>query len=996
MEIFHSYFDSGDIDTACRIIDLMQMHKTVHRVETLLASKGISVEQLMQLHPKLGHWSFGAIEEAVRRGHIIDRQAHLTMGSCEACMTGKQKRKPFGQSQREWGKAELLHVDLVGHMPTRGLGGHKWLLTVVEHSTRYGYVQPLTTKREAAPALITLIKRLERQTNAKVKAIRSDRGGEFINASMRRFCNDTGIKQEPTMPYTPQSNGLAERYNGVIMGMVRTQLVSSKLPKYLWPEAAKISCFQRNRLPHDSLGGKTPWECMHGRVPDVTNMQPFGARCSVLKKPKPAGSKLDPNGMMGTMVGYSDDAENYGYRVLLDARYGSKIVESRDVEFKQHVVMPAQPAQSPAQSHAAHQQQDDDPYQDWDMEPEDEPTCAISDAQSRTQVIIPAVQPTVQPAVRAAAEPDEQQQPDPATTQAANAAEDSDSDDDGFVSAGEGSHVASPASPASPAAVQPLRRTDRVRRPPERYGYVAVGGSAYSASTPSVPNTYKQTQVSPDAARWDAARSDELQAMLDNGVMTPATLPKGRQAIPCKFVYAVKKDQHGNTNKFKARLVAQGFREREGIDYNKVFAPVTMSPAIRTAISHAAAEEWHIRQFDVSTAFLHAPLEEEIYVTLPPEAGMGSQPFKLNKAIYGLKQSSRAWYNTISKQLTAMGFSPSKADPSMFIKLLPNGDRIVFIMHVDDVLVMGRDLAEVQSVIDQIGAVFPIKDLGEAGYFLGMEVTRDSQSGDIFLSQQRYTQDLLERLQMDWAKPKLVPLSEGTRLTAKDGDPLDADQHYKYREIVGSLMYLATQTRPDLSQSVGALARHFAAPTTAHMKAAYQVLKYVASTRKMGIRYRGRQKHELVGYCDADFAGNLDNRRSTTGYVFVMNGGAISWSSRLQNCVATSTAEAEYMAASATAKEAVWLRTLMGDLGVRLSAVEIMCDNQAALKLLGDPINSGKSKHIDVAYHFGRERAAWGQIRFEYIPTAENVADCLTKAVPAHKLEVCRDGMGIT
>jgi ribonuclease HI len=238
-----------------------------------------------------------------------------------------------------------------------------------------------------------------------------------------------------------------------------------------------------------------------------------------------------------------------------------------------------------------------------------------------------------------------------------------------------------------------------------------------------------------------------------------------------------------------------------------------------------------------------------------------------------------------------------------------------------------------------------------------------------------------------------MPLNPGMPLSASVGDALSAAE-YPYRQLVGQLMYIAVTTRPDIAFAVGALARHLAQPTTAHWHAAQHVLRYLAGTRSLGIMY-GSNKPLLLGYSDADFAGDPDSRKSTSGYVFLLCGGAVSWSSRKQATVAASTTEAEYMACASAVKEALWLRMLLNDLGVAVGPVNIMADNQSAIKIMRNPVSSMRSKHIDVAHHFVRERIARKEVVVAYVSTDAMVADVMTKALPTVKHVACCNGMGM-
>ncbi len=364
----------------------------------------------------------------------------------------------------------------------------------------------------------------------------------------------------------------------------------------------------------------------------------------------------------------------------------------------------------------------------------------------------------------------------------------------------------------------------------------------------------------------------------------------------------------------------------------------------------------------------------------------------LHRALYGLRQAPRAWHIRLMEVLTAMGFTPSAADPSLLIADGKSG-KVFILVYVDDMLIAAHSMADIDKVKAGLNEKFEAHDLGEARFFLGMAVDRDRSRRQIKLSQKRLTAQLLDTYNMADCKGRTLPLSVATQLTKAEGEPLDQATH-SYTHMVGSLLYLSVCTRPDIAQAVGVLSKYMAAPTTVHWQAAKGVLRYVASTKEQGIAY-GSSPGSIIGYCDADYAGDLDTRRSTTAYVFILHGGAITWLSKRQSTVAASTTEAEYIAAAETTKEALWLRVLLRDLGVSISTMKIYADNQSAIKLLKNPVSSLRSKHIDVAYHFARERVARKEIEFQYIKTDEMLADMLTKAVPSGKLKMCCGGIGL-
>lgn len=509
------------------------------------------------------------------------------------------------------------------------------------------------------------------------------------------------------------------------------------------------------------------------------------------------------------------------------------------------------------------------------------------------------------------------------------------------------------------------------------------------------PTTVHEALQSVHAQQWRQAMDEEYTSLCANGTWTLEEPPKGVRPIPVKWVFKVKKDAHGNIERYKARLVVKGFHQRDGIDFDEVFAPVSKHSTLRALLAHVAAADYELHQLDIKTAFLNGELEEDVYVVQPPgyEVGDGSAACHLKRALYGLRQAPRAWHTRLDKELEAISFHTSEADPSLYIR----HDKIsttYLLIYVDDILIASKDIVRVDEVKRALAHAFDTRDLGEAKYFLGMTIERDRINGTVKLSQERATSELITKYGLADGKIKGVPLSTSVRLSADEGSKLNAAEAREFASLVGALLYLSICTRPDISQAVGALARYMVAPTSVHWLTAKGVLRYLAGTASYGIHYGGGNSG-LLGYCDADYANDPDTRRSTTGYVFTMHGGAICWSSRRQHTVAASTTEAEYMAAAHAVKEALWLRKLMRDLSLGTESILIYADNQSAIKLLKNPVSSQRSKHIDTIYHFARERVARKEVSFTYITTSEMIADILTKAVPKSKVEFCTKGMGL-
>ncbi|KAJ9515883.1 hypothetical protein QJQ45_016947 [Haematococcus lacustris] len=492
---------------------------------------------------------------------------------------------------------------------------------------------------------------------------------------------------------------------------------------------------------------------------------------------------------------------------------------------------------------------------------------------------------------------------------------------------------------------------------------------------------------------WIEAMNAELASLHANQTWCLEERPANARVLPTKWVLKVKRDAAGNIEKLKARLVAKGFYQQSGVDVGDVYAPVSKHTTLRTLLAKAAAENMEIHQLDFETAFLNGKLQpgEVIYVQQPKgfEEGSSNTVCRLQRALYGLRQAPRAWHARLSEELLSMGFKASEADPALFTLQLNTGP-VYLLVYVDDCLLCTQqgDTAGLAYVKKQLSSVFKLKDLGEARWFLGMQLTRDRAEGTIKLDQHKFIQELVTANSKSAAHSKPLPMAPAVKLV-REGDALDTTLHH-YSALVGSLLYLTCCTRPDIAFAVGALARHMSAPTKQHWSAACSVLCYLKGTTDQGLLFGGVSR--LQRFTDADYAGDKDTARSTTGYIVTLNGGAISWSSRLQPTVAMSTAEAEYMAASSAAKEALWLRKLMRDLQLDASCVNLGCDNQAAIQLLHNPMATSRAKHIDVHHHFVRERISRGEVAFYYCHTSSMLADILTKPLAAVQFNLGKQG----
>eukprot|EP00873_Tetraselmis_striata_P018760 jgi/Tetstr1/439024/TSEL_027516.t1 len=541
-----------------------------------------------------------------------------------------------------------------------------------------------------------------------------------------------------------------------------------------------------------------------------------------------------------------------------------------------------------------------------------------------------------------------------------------------------------PAPPASPAS--DWHELDASPVPP------AVAPGQYPpASRIPVPDTIKQALAGKYHKEWRASIVSELRSLRARNTFAYARLPVGRHAIGNKWVFKVKANSDGSVNRFKARLVAQGFSQQAGVDYHATFSPVVKLSTLRTCLAVAAARGMHIHQIDIETAFLNASLKEEIYMRQPKGAEDGTDNvLRLLKSIYGLKQASREWYELIHKTLTGLGLARSNSDTSMYSMNHPRYGICIVLVYVDDILVVSDSVEWIRSAKSAIGAEFNMTDFGEAAFVLGMDLTRCWASGTIRLSQEQYTLELLEKYGMQDCSPAKTPMGSGhykDLASASDADkaPLSREDHETYRAILGSVNFLTMCTRPDLAFAISVLSRFQSAPQKIHLMQLKRVLRYLKGTPGMGITYGATEPGgaRLVVYSDSDWAADTSNRRSQSGDISMLNGGAIGWNSKQQETTALSTTEAEYVALSRAAQNTVHFRQLLQDIHQQQQGPTIVYeDNQGAVKLANNPMASHRTKHIDIKHHYTRDLVDAGTISVTPIATTKMLADGLTKALP--------------
>lgn len=490
---------------------------------------------------------------------------------------------------------------------------------------------------------------------------------------------------------------------------------------------------------------------------------------------------------------------------------------------------------------------------------------------------------------------------------------------------------------------------------------------------------------------------EEIANLTGMATWSSTFLPRGRQAIPCKWVFKRKLNANGSIERYRARLVLKGFRQRFGVDFDAVFAPVVRISTVHLFFTLVASQDLECHCIDIKNAFVQGDLEQEIYMQQPPhyDDGTGSV-LLLRKSLYGLKQAPRVWHQTLTAYLVELGCVQSLSDGALFVYRSDREGAVYLLLYVDDIQIASERLSSVPHFKKRLLARFPGRDLEESTFFLQMSIQRDRSRRLIILRQQRHIEKLADMAGLSSAWPLKTPMASSVYRDPSGSIISDPTALTQYKSMLGALMHIANYTRPDISFSVSYLARFMTAPTTDKFARVLDVIKYLNGTSSFGL-YLGGHTPEcpLYAYCDSDFAGCPTTRKSVTGYVVKCGVGSIVWKSARQPTVSRSTAESEYIASGELAKEAQYIHQLASQFGLKPGCIPVGCDNSAALNLIADPISAARTKHIDVIYHHVRERVRTQQMQFYAVPSRYNCSDIFTKPLDRVLFEEHRCSLGV-
>lgn len=856
-------------------------------------------------HSRLCHINKKLVNNLSKLG-MIPKVDLNNFEKCTSCSQAKIIKSSHKSVVRITTILELIHSDLCEMDGTLTRNGKRYFITFIDDHSNFTKVYLLAHKSEAINMFKTYVAEVQNQFGRNIKRFRSDRGTEYDSNEFKDLYASLGIIHETTAPYSPESNGKAERKNRTLTELVVAILISSGAPKSLWGEALLTVCHVLNRIPHLS-SDVSPYELWKNRKPNIDYFRVWGCLAFV-RIPDPKRIKLASKAYECVFIGYADNSKASKFLDL----HNNVIIESTDVDFYE----------------------DKFPY----LLRSSGGSSGGSGGGPQPSITIP--------------------QHDSAVNN------------------------------DSPDIVIEPRKSKRARTAKD------FGDDYVVYSLESDPNTLKEALTSPDADLWQEAINDEMDSLTSNETWELVDLPHGSRPIGCRWILKRKLRPDGTVEKFKARLVAKGYVQKENVDFFDTYSPVTRVTTIRVLLAISSIHNLLVHQMDVKTAFLNGELEEEIYMHQPEGfviPGEEHKFCKLNKTLYGLKQAPKQWHDKIDQLLLSNDFAINNVDKCLYYKVSDNSC-IMICLYVDDLLICGSSLDLIVETKSLLSQNFDMKDLGEANVILGMKITR-TESG-ITLDQSHYIEKILKRYNYFDRRPACTPSDPQVKLLKNNGV---AVRQKEYASIIGSLRYATDCTRPDIAYAVGVLCRFTSCPGPEHWDAIERVMRYLKKTSNLGIHYE-RFPAIIEGYSDADWNSFSDDSKATSGYVFCIAGGAVSWRSKKQTILTHSTMEAELVALAAASEEASWLKNLLSYIPLwnrPVPPILIHSDSTAAIARVQNAYYNGKRLAIRRKHSTVRELLTNGAVKVNFVRSESNIADPFTKGLSRDKIWSTSTKMGL-
>ncbi|MBW0548305.1 hypothetical protein O181_088020 [Austropuccinia psidii MF-1] len=886
-----------------------------------------------------------------RLGHpgktVLERLGLPTYKSkCTVCALNQAHKQPFSKSFEEArNPLDCIHLDVVGPIHPISISGFQYFLTIVDQATSFKIVKFLKKKSNAFEEFCSSKNFMENQQNKKVKKVVSDRGGEFLNKDFNQLAKDCGFLHFFSPPKTPQHNGFAERANRTILDKTRCLLGSSHLPNNYWAEAVNTAVLLSNLSPNQSTDISSPHQRWTGSAPTIHRLKTFGCQAFITLPRHHCSWKLGPSAIEGILLGYENG--NTSYRIL--RLNDLKVAVTKHTTFneewfpavqrheEEELIIPMQETSAAVEEEFSEETKEDSMQstlvdETQVTESQELPSDTVDEVYDRRFSLTEnSNHPTVT-CIRVIG-------------------------------------------PCHPTMIRSEIDHINILPYPRRE-------NTHLTMVNRTPCTYQEALKAPDKDLWVAAINKELNAMKQLKVWDLVLRQKSYKMIGTTWVFKIKNNPSNGTSEFKARLCAQGFSQTQGIDYGKTYAPTGRLNSLRALIAFAAVHSLQFHQIDVKSAFLNAPLTEEVFLNIPQglDANKQTHCLKLNKAIYGVKQAPLAWYKCLNDWLISVKFEPCILDPCVFHRLLD--PPIWLYLHVDSIGIFSKNVMLFKK---EIATRFEIKDLGEADLMLGVRIEHGNNA--ITLDQQHFTESLLNQYGMTNCKPASTPLVPNDHLS-----PATDEEKAKFEVLgvnfcsaVGSINYLRSATRPDLSFAVSTLSQYLENPGICHWQAFQHVLRYLKGTQDVGITYHKGEISGIVSWSNADWGNCRATCQSVSGFLTTFNGCLILWKTRKQSSVSTSTSEAEYKALCDLTSELLWLKQWCVE--ARLFACELPItvwdDNQNCINTANSDcnFNNKQMKHVDIQLHFIKEVVKSSVISLKYTPSSEMMAEFLTKSV---------------
>lgn len=776
---------------------------------------------LIEWHKRLGHQNLQHVRNILNKNNIMYEDSQIE--SCEDCIKGKMHKFPFEKSNSKSTKVcELVHMDVCGPMEVCSLGQSRFFLLIKDDYSGYRYVYFLKNKYEVYEKIKKFLDMAEKETGNKIKIVRTDNGKEFINNNVKKLFEDRAIRHQTSVVYTAEQNGKIERDNRTVVECARTMLLSAKLNKNLWAEAVNTAVFNLNRTGKTNIPEKSPFDIWFNKKYDISHLKLFGSKVHI-HVPDVRRQKWDSKSLEGVFVGYGESGitETKGYRIYIPTN--NTIEVKRDVIFIKST----------------------DEKQTDTLLPESE---VILDFESITdskqgEKCQETTSSIIEQRTQEITESDVQETPQRSHTD-----------------------------------VQTIEKQKRQIKKP-------LWWNDYETSFLCVieePKSYEEAVSSSYSEKWQDAMNKELQVLNENNTWTEVPVPIGKNVIDCKWVYRVKCDMDGNPTDFKARLVARGFQQNDCFEVYDIYAPVARLSTFRVLLAIANKLHLPVHHLDVRSAFLYGNIDEEVYMKTPKGAiNKNNIVLKLNKSIYGLKKSPKYWNLKFHSVITKKGFVRSENDYCLYSKC-EQGNKIYLLLFVDDILLCASDYTQLCELKTYLSENFCMKDLGPVKNYLGISVNQNIGEGTTELSQENYLKLLLLKLNMSDCKTQQTPMENKLQLVkSKENDPF---YERKCRALLGSLIYAVQGTRPDLCFAVSYLSRFQNHADEKLYNSIKRVLRYVKNTINLKLIYSCKSSEtKLSCYVDSDWGSDINDRKSTSGFLFKLFDCTVAWSSKKNN-----------------------------------------------------------------------------------------------------------------